>query len=169
MRNRRRGKVGHMAVKLDISKAYDWVEWEFLQRIMLKLGLSKHWVNLSMELSSLHLTQCSSMASPRDLLSCRRASDKGTFFPCISFFYVLRAYFRCWDRWQRWIRCKEYFPVEGESISLTSNLWMTASYFAKLHVRNVSTSFTSLPNMKKPPSKPSIDKKTTLFFSRNTS
>ena len=26
MRNRRRGKVGHMAVKLDISKAYDRVE-----------------------------------------------------------------------------------------------------------------------------------------------
>ena len=41
MQDRRKGKVGHMVVKLDISKAYDWVEWEFLQRIMLKLGLSK--------------------------------------------------------------------------------------------------------------------------------
>ena len=26
MRNRRRGKVGHMVVKLDISKAYDRLE-----------------------------------------------------------------------------------------------------------------------------------------------
>ena len=38
-----------MAVKLDISKAYDRVEWEFLQKIMLKIGLLKQWANLAME------------------------------------------------------------------------------------------------------------------------
>ena len=38
-----------MAVKLDISKAYDRVEWDFLRRIMLKLGLSEQWVDLAME------------------------------------------------------------------------------------------------------------------------
>ena len=32
------GKVGEMAIKLDISKAYDRVEWVFLEKIMEKLG-----------------------------------------------------------------------------------------------------------------------------------
>ena len=48
MRNRRRGKVVHMAVKLDISKAYNRMEWEFLEKIMLRLGFPVQWVNLAM-------------------------------------------------------------------------------------------------------------------------
>ena len=48
MRNRRKGKVGHMAIKLDISKVYDRVEWEFLEKIMLKLGFPVQLVNLAM-------------------------------------------------------------------------------------------------------------------------
>ena len=49
MRNQRKGKTCHMAIKLDISKAYDRVEWSFLRRIMLKMGLLDQWVNLAME------------------------------------------------------------------------------------------------------------------------
>ncbi|KAF3949794.1 hypothetical protein CMV_024378 [Castanea mollissima] len=49
MRNKRKGKIGHMVVKLDINKANDRVEWEFLHRIMLKIGLPNQWVQLAME------------------------------------------------------------------------------------------------------------------------
>ena len=49
MRNRRRGRMGQMAIKLDISKAYDRVEWGFLRQIMLKLGFSPRWMHLAME------------------------------------------------------------------------------------------------------------------------
>ena len=49
MRNRRKGKIEHMAVKLDISKAYDRVEWSFLKQIILKLKLLELWVDLAIE------------------------------------------------------------------------------------------------------------------------
>ena len=49
MRNKRTGKIGQTAIKLDISKVYDQVKWEFLRHIMLKLGIDAQWVQLAME------------------------------------------------------------------------------------------------------------------------
>lgn len=49
MRNKRRGKTGHLAIKLDMSKAYDQVKWCFLKQIMLKIGLPGWWIDLAME------------------------------------------------------------------------------------------------------------------------
>ena len=37
-----------MAVKLDVSRAYDRVEWEFLEKIKLGNGFLVQWVNLAM-------------------------------------------------------------------------------------------------------------------------
>ena len=45
MRGRRKGKTGLLALKLDISKAYDRVEWAFLKGIMVKLGFPDNWIN----------------------------------------------------------------------------------------------------------------------------
>ncbi|OMO67876.1 reverse transcriptase [Corchorus capsularis] len=44
MANRRAGNNFHMALKLDLSKAYDRVEWQFLEEVMRGMGFSERWI-----------------------------------------------------------------------------------------------------------------------------
>ena len=43
------GKEGYMAIKLDMSKAYDRVEWAYVQAIMKKLAFVEEWIDLVMK------------------------------------------------------------------------------------------------------------------------
>lgn len=45
IKNKRQGKTSWAVLKLDMSKVYDRVEWLFLERIILKLGFAKEWVD----------------------------------------------------------------------------------------------------------------------------
>jgi hypothetical protein len=48
MASRLSGKEGFMALKLDMSKAYDRIEWDFLEAMLRKLGFADQWINLIM-------------------------------------------------------------------------------------------------------------------------
>ena len=48
MKNYKSRGDGFMALKLDISKAYDRVEWVYLERLMSRMGFCDRWINLIM-------------------------------------------------------------------------------------------------------------------------
>ena len=55
---KKEGKESYIAIKLDMSKAYDRVEWCFLKKVMERMGFNEKWINLIMNCIILCLTLC---------------------------------------------------------------------------------------------------------------
>ncbi|CAM8995780.1 unnamed protein product [Rhodiola kirilowii] len=59
IKNKRQGKSSYGSLKLDMSKAYDRVEWKFLKAMLLSFGFEEGWVSMILKyVSSVRYTIC---------------------------------------------------------------------------------------------------------------
>lgn len=45
LRRRRQGRYGVAGLKIDVAKAYDRLEWEFIRKMLEKFGFNQMWID----------------------------------------------------------------------------------------------------------------------------
>ena len=81
-----------MTVKLDMNKAYDKVEWNYLQKLMEKMGFCTRWIELMMEYVSTISYSILMNGKPKGLINPTRGIWQGALSPPSSSFYGQKNY-----------------------------------------------------------------------------
>lgn len=82
------GYIGAMGVKLDLEKAYDLINWEFIQYVLSRFEFAEKWVSFIME----HITSTSFSVlingNAHGYFYLKRGIRQGDVYPHIFSFFV---------------------------------------------------------------------------------
>lgn len=85
LKRRNKNKKGLIALKLDMSKAYDQIEWNFLERMLLAMGFDSKWVQIVMNYVSSVTYRVKINGSFSAQIQPHRGLRQGVVSPPISF------------------------------------------------------------------------------------
>lgn len=84
----KKGRMGFMAIKVDLEKAYDRLEWNFIHKVLRAFHFPNQMIKLIMSCISTTSISILLMARPWTILTPLEASAKATHYPLTSSSYV---------------------------------------------------------------------------------
>ena len=131
LKQKTHGRQGHVALKIDISKAYDRVNWEYLRLLMIKMGFDDKWVRwimLCVRTVKYSVKICGKLVGP---ILPNPGVRKGTRYPGTFLSFVLKDFRRWWKRGCEMVQFMGLGFVEGLPVSPTYYLQVTVCSFSK--------------------------------------